>query len=62
MLNVTRILFIVQMGLLFLNMLLSGVQGGNFFPTDALENFADIFFVIISIFERGIFKGWLAKK
>lgn len=39
MLNVTRILFIVQMGLLFLNMLLSGVQGGNFFPTDALENF-----------------------
>lgn len=110
MLNVTRILFVVQIGLLFLNMLLSGVQSGNFFPIDAFENFvvqalillflnsgvlfytlrmgcainrgnfygkrytrilipsfvfiifADVFFVIISIFEGGIFKGWLAKK
>ena len=39
MLNVTRILFVVQIGLLFLNMLLSGVQSGNLFPIDAFENF-----------------------
>lgn len=110
MLNVTRILFVVDIGLLFLNMLLSGVQSGNFLPADALKDFAvsalillyfnlgvlfymirmgcavnkgklfgkkytrilipsfvfilfaDIFFVIISFFEGGIFKGWLAKK
>ena len=110
MLNVTRILFVVQIGLLALNMLLSFTRTGNLFPTDALvsfgENallllffnlgvlfylfqmgaairkgsffgkrytrilipsfifilFADIFFVIISIFEGGIFRGWLAKK
>lgn len=110
MLNVTRILFIVQIGILFLNIFLSVIQSGNFFPVDAWENFAvqtlillffnlgvlfyiirmghainkgkffgrkytrilipsfvfiifaDIFFVIISIFQGGIFKGWLAKK
>lgn len=110
MLNVSRILFVIQIGLLLINMLLSGVLSGNFFPSDALENavvqalvilflnlgvlfftfrmgcainkekffgkkytrillpsfvfiiFADIFFVIISIFQGGIFKGWLAKK
>lgn len=110
MLNVTRILFIVQIGLLLLNMCLSGMQSGNFLPTDALEHFtqnalvllflnlgvlfyilrmgiairkgaffgkkytrilipsfvfiffANIFFVIISTLEGGIFRGWLAKK
>lgn len=110
MLNVTRILFIVQVGLLLLNMILSGMQNGNFLPIDALKNFAvdtlvllflnlgvffyiirmgssinkgkffgkkytrilipsfvfiifaDIFFVIISIFQGGFFRGWLAKK
>ncbi|MCM1499347.1 MAG: hypothetical protein NC124_12850 [Clostridium sp.] len=110
MLNVTRIVFVVQIGLLFLNMLLNGIQNGNFFPADALINFAeqalvlaflnlgvffyiikmglainrgkffgkkytrimvpsfvfilfaDIFFIIISIFQGGIFRGWLAKK
>lgn len=110
MLNVTRILFVVQIGLLFLNILLNGIQNGNFLPISAFENFAvqtltliflnlgvffyiirmgssinkekffgkkytrilipsivfiifaDIFFIIISIFEGGIFKGWLAKK
>ena len=110
MLNVTRILFVVQIGLLFLNIMLNGIQSGNFLPVSAFENFAvqtltliflnlgvffyiirmggainkgkffgkkytrilipsfvfiifaDIFFVIISIFAGGIFKGWLAKK
>ena len=110
MLNVTRILFFVDIGLLVLNTVLSIAHTGNFFPKDAwisfLENaalllyfnlgvlfylarmgrhirqgtfsgkkytrilipsfifilFADIFFVIISVFEGGIFRGWLAKK
>lgn len=110
MLNVYRIVYIVQIGLLFLNLLLNGIQNGNFLPVSALENFtvqtltiaflnlgvffyiirmgvvinkgkffgkkytrimipsfvfiifADVFFIIISIFHGGIFKGWLAKK
>ncbi len=110
MLNVTRILFFVDIGLLLLNTLLSAANTGNFFPRDAWisfgENaalllffnlgvlvclarmgifirrggcggkrytrilvpsflfilFADIFFVIISLFEGGLFRGWLAKK
>ena len=110
MLNVTRILFYVQIGMVLLNMLLSGIQSGNFFPAGLLKGFArnvlillflnigvlfflgrmgraiqrreffgkrytrilipsfifilfaDSFFVIISIFEGGIFRGWLAKK
>ena len=31
-------------------------------PSFVFIVFADIFFVIISIFEGGIFRGWLAKK
>ncbi|MCM1186165.1 MAG: hypothetical protein NC345_06490 [Lachnospira sp.] len=110
MLNVTRIVFVIQVALLFLNILLNGIQNGNFLPMDALANFAeqaavliflnlgvffyiirmggainrkkffgkkytrimvpsfvfiifaDIFFIIISIFQGGIFRGWLAKK
>ena len=110
MLNVTRIVFEVQIGLLLLNVLLSGIQKGDFFPKDAFwsfgENalyllffnagllaylirmghfirrggyagkkytrilvpsflfilFADIFFIIVSLLEGGIFRGWLAKK
>ena len=110
MLNVTRILFLVDIALLVLNIVLSAVNSGNFFPKEAwisfAENaalllffnlgvlfflarmgrhirrtefsdkkytrilipsfvfivFADIFFIIISIFEGGIFHGWLAKK
>ncbi len=110
MLNVTRILFIVDIALLVLNTVLSGVQTGNFFPVSAwlsfAENaalllyfnlgvlyflakmgsclkegsfsgthytrilipsfifiiFADIFFIITSLFEGGIFRGWLARK
>lgn len=110
MLNVTRILFFVQVGLLLLNILLSVTKTGDFFPRDAwlsfAENaalllffnlgvlfylirmglkirksapagkkytrilipsfifilFADIFFLIISLFEGGLFRGWLARK
>ena len=110
MLNVTRIIFIVQIALLVLNTVLSAVQTGNFFPEKAwlsfAENtalllyfnlgvlfylsgmgraigkgaafgkkytrilipsfvfilFADIFFIIISLLQGGIFRGWLAKK
>ncbi len=110
MLNVTRILFSVDIALLGLNIVLSAVNSGNFFPKEAwisfAENaalllyfnlgalfflarmgrhirraeysgrkytrilipsflfivFADIFFLILSVFEGGIFRGWLAKK
>lgn len=110
MLNVTRILFIVDIALLVLNTILSVINTGNFFPKEAwisfAENaalllyfnlgvlyylggmgsairkgtssgkkytrilipsfifiiFADIFFIIISLFEGGLFRGWLARK
>ncbi len=110
MLNVTRILFVVDIALLLVNTVLSAVNTGNFFPKDAWisfgENaalllffnsgvlfclarmgrslrkcaffgkkytrimlpsfifilFADIFFVIVSLFEGGLFRGWLAEK
>lgn len=110
MLNVTRILFLVNIGLLVLNTLLSVIRTGILFPKDAWLSFAesagmllyfnlgvlfflirmgvhirkgtfsgkkytrilipsfvfilfaDIFFVIISLFEGGLFRGWLAKK
>ena len=110
MLNVTRILFLVDVGLLLLNTVLSAVNTGNFFPKGAWISFgqnaalllyfnlgvlfclarmggsirrgaffgkkytrilipsflfilfADIFFVLISLIEGGLFRGWLAKK
>ena len=110
MLNVTRILFVVDIAMLLLNIALSVINTGSFFPKDAwisfAENaalllyfnlgvlfylarlgfflrrgsfsgkkytrilipsfifilFADIFFLIISLFEGGLFRGWLAKK
>ena len=110
MLNVTRVMFALNIGLLLLNTVLSAVETGNFFPEDAWISFgesalvllflnagvlfflarmgrfirrgafagkrytrimvpsfifilfADIFFVIISLFEGGLFRGWLAKK
>ncbi len=110
MLNVTRILFLVNIGLLLMNTVLSLIRTGDFFPADAWVSFgesaaillffnlgvlyylgrmgvfirkgtfagkkytrimvpsflfilfADIFFVILSLFEGGLFRGWLAKK
>ncbi len=110
MLNVTRILFLVDIALLALNTVLSVARTGIFFPKEAwisfAENaalllyfnlgvlfclagmgrairkgasfgkrytrilipsfifilFADVFFVIISLLEGGIFRGWLARK
>jgi len=110
MLNVMRIVFYVQIGILFLNIFLSISQTGNWFHKDAFVNFitqaltigvlnlgvflytfrmgrainkgescgerftrillpsfvfilfADIFFTIFSVFEGGMFKGWLSKK
>ncbi len=110
MLNVTRILFMVDIVLLALNPVLSVARTGSFFPKDAWisfgENaalllffnlgvlfclarmgrcirkgsfagkkytrillpsflfilFADIFFLIVSFLEGGLFRGWLAKK
>ena len=110
MLNVTRILFVVDIALLILNTVLSAASTGSFFPRDAWVSFAtnallllyfnlgvllylarmgssirkgtacgkkytrilipsfgfilfaDIFFVIISLFQGGLFRGWLAKK
>ena len=110
MLNVTRILFVVQAGVLLLNTALSGLSTGNWLPSDAWVNFgwnallllflnlgvffysarmgrairrgaffgkkytrilvpsfvfilfADIFFVVVSLFEGGLFRGWLSRK
>ena len=110
MLNVTRILFLVDIALLLLNIGLSLARGEGFFPRASWisfgENaalllyfnlgvlfylarmgrfirrsgcsgkkytrilvpsflfilFADIFFIIVSLLEGGLFRGWLAKK
>ena len=110
MLNVTRILFVVNIGLLLLNTVLSITRNGDVFPQDAWISFgesaavlvffnlgvlfylgrmgrfirkgafsgkkytrimvpsflfiifADIFFIIVSLFQGGMFRGWLTKK
>ncbi|MBR5995131.1 MAG: hypothetical protein IK026_00905 [Eubacteriaceae bacterium] len=110
MLNVTRILFAVDIALLLLNTVLSIINTGSLFPKSAWisfgENavlllyfnlgvlfylarmgsfirkrahagkkytrilipsfvfilFADVFFIVISLFEGGLFRGWLAEK
>ncbi len=110
MLNVTRILFVVDIALLVVNTVLSVARTGSLFSSDAWVSFgtnaalllyfnlgvlfylarmgsairkgvpcgkkytrilipsfvfilfADIFFVIISLFQGGLFRGWLARK
>lgn len=110
MLNVLRILVWVFLGIFALNILLSGIQSGNWLPLPALKTFAiqlaeilffhlgvlycmlkmgkairkgtfarerytrvllpsfifilmaDVFFILISVFQGGIFRGWLSKK
>ena len=110
MLNVYRIVYLVQIGILLLNIVLNLINNGSFYARSALMNFgentaiilflnlgvlvyiarqghfirkgtcagrkytrimipsfvfilfADIFFVIFSILEGGIFRGWLSKK
>ncbi len=110
MLNVTRILFLVDAALLVLNIVRSVAAAGSYFPKSAWVSFgvnaaillyfnlgvlfflarmgryirrtgssgkkytrilipsfifivfADIFFIIVSVLEGGIFRGWLAKK
>ena len=110
MLNVMRIMFFVELGILLLNMIVSGVQFGDWFPMTAITDCvtdllwilflnigvicytvcmghkvnngsyngkkytrimlpsilfvigANIFFVIISIFKGGVFRGWLKRK
>lgn len=110
MLNVTRLLFVVQLAVLLLNIALSAANTGSFFPESAWISFgesaalllffnlgvlfylirmgffirkgacsgrkytrillpsfvfilfADIFFIIASVFGGGVFRGWLAKK
>ena len=110
MLNVTRILFLVDIALLVLNTLLSAIGTGDLFPREAWLSFAesaamllyfnlgvlvflagmgrairkgtafgkrytrilipsflfilfaDLFFILISVLQGGIFRGWLAKK
>lgn len=110
MLNVTRILYFVQVGMLILNLLFNGISTGDFLPVGPLQSFlknvlwllylnlgvlfylirmgravrkreeagkrytrilvpsfifilfADVFFIILSFLEGGMFRGWLAKK
>ena len=57
MLNVMRIVFCVQIGILFLNMLLSGTQTGNWFPIDAFVNFVSQA-LLIGFLNLGVF--WYA--
>ena len=110
MLNVTRILYFIQVGMLILNLLFNGISTGDFLPVGPLQSFlknvlwllylnlgvlfylirmgravrkreeagkrytrilvpsfifilfADVFFIILSFLEGGMFRGWLAKK
>lgn len=55
MLNVMRIVFVVYLAILLLNILLSGVQTGNWLPADALRAFLEqaltvLFFSVGAIF------------
>ena len=41
MLNVTRILFVVRIGILLLDMITSGIQSGDFFPIGPIQGFCN---------------------
>ena len=108
MLNVYRIVYMVQIGLMLLNLVLNAIHGESIsgslrsfgentaivlflnlgvlfylirmglciqkgaccgkkytramLPSFVFILFADIFFIIVSVFEGGVFRGWLAKK
>lgn len=47
MLNVTRILFVVDIAILLLNMVLSAAQGGSLFPRDALCDFTSSALILL---------------
>ena len=47
MLNVTRILFVVDIAILLLNMVLSAAQGGSLFPRDALWDFTSSALILL---------------
>ena len=47
MLNVTRIIFVVQIAILLLNMALSAAQSGNLFPAEPLQSFATSTLVLL---------------
>ena len=53
MLNVTRIFFLVDIALLLVNMVLSGVQGGGFFPAEPLQSFA-VSALVLLYFNLGV--------
>ncbi|MDE6745473.1 MAG: hypothetical protein K2J72_02415 [Oscillospiraceae bacterium] len=54
MLNVTRIVFVIQIGILLLNILLNGAQNGDFLPVDALKNFVEQALILL-FFNLGVF-------
>ncbi len=54
MLNVMRIVFCIQAGILLLNIFLSGTQNGNWFPMDAFLNFVTQA-LIICFLNLGVF-------
>lgn len=53
MLNVTRLVFVLQVAVLILNLVQSGVQTGNFFPLDVLTDFG-INALVLLFFNIGV--------
>lgn len=53
MLNVTRLVFVLQVAVLILNLVQSGVQTGNFFPLDVLTDFG-INALVLFFFNIGV--------
>ena len=53
MLNVTRLVFVLQVAALILNLVQSGVQTGNFFPLDVLTDFG-INALVLLFFNIGV--------